>query len=119
MYLKNKLKIATEKSFHNAYKHTIFLRKHKITNQQYNDQIYKLKVEITKNSLEATSYSDEVSVVNELVKNKIISTEEGNEWKSYLNRNISLLNQDSKDIKSKILKNLDELNEMRNNRKNK
>ena len=63
MYLKNKLKIATEKSFHNAYKHTIFLRKHKITNQQYNDQIYKLKVEIT-NRIKGVSMLETISSVS-------------------------------------------------------
>ena len=47
----------------------------------------------------------------------VINKEEANTWRDLIKRNESICQNDSKNIKSKILTSLDKLNEIRNNRK--
>ena len=49
-------------------------------------------------------------------KNGVIN-KEANTWRDLIKRNESICQNDSKNIKSKILTSLDKLNEIRNNRK--
>lgn len=51
-----------------------------------------------------------------LKKNGLISNNEAKIWRDQIKRNESMCQDDSKEIKSKILKSLDKLNEIRNNR---
>jgi hypothetical protein len=77
----------------------------------------KLTAYLTQNKLENQSYLQELNIVDTLYENKYLSKEEATQWRSDIFRNNSMLNQNSNEIKSKILSNLEKLNEIRNNRK--
>lgn len=67
------------------------------------------------NSKELNAYKEEHAIVESLEQNDVISKEDANSWRDQIKRNES--QNDSKEIKSKILSSLDKLNEIRNNRK--
>ena len=69
------------------------------------------------NSKELYAYREEYAIVDSFEKNGVINKEEANTWRDLIKRNESICKNDSKNIKSKILTNLDKLNEIRNNRK--
>ncbi len=86
------------------------------TNKQMKEMRYD-EVSLERNSQELNRYKDEHSIVDSFEKNGVISKDEGNTWRDQIKRNESMCQNNSKEIKSKILSSLDKLNEIRNNRK--
>lgn len=86
------------------------------TNKQIKQMRYE-EASLERNSKELDAYKEENSIVDSFEKNGVISKDEGNIWRDQIKRNESLCQNNSKDIKSKILESLDKLNEIRNNRK--
>jgi len=77
----------------------------------------KFKAYLMQNNIEGKIYSEELELVEKLSSNKIINKEEAAQWKKDIFENNSLLNQNTEQLKSKILSNLSKLEEIRKNRK--
>jgi len=76
----------------------------------------KLTADLVKNKLESGAYTQELGIVNELLEKNVITNDEAIQWQRDILNNNSLLNQNTEDIKGQIQKNLEKLNELRNNR---
>lgn len=77
----------------------------------------KMAAQLTQNNIESKLYSEELGLVDKLTTSDIISKDEANQWKEDILKNNSMLNQNTEQIKSKILSNLTKLEEIRKNRK--
>lgn len=69
-----------------------------------------------RNSQELSVYKEEQGIVDLFEKQNVISKKEADTRRDQINRNESMGENNSKEIKSKILSSLDKLNEIRNNR---
>ena len=86
------------------------------TNKQIKQMRYD-EASLQRISKELNAYEEEQGIVDSFEKNGVISKEEANTWRDQIKRNESMCQNDSKEIKHKILTSLDKLNEIRNNRK--
>jgi len=73
-----------------------------------------LESRLIRNNQEFKFYDEEMFIIKKLEENKIINKIEGDEWRNDIKYNSSMLNQESKTMKSKILSNIEKLNEIRN-----
>lgn len=77
----------------------------------------KLTSHLLQNNTINQFYFEEFSLVDKLKDNHILTNEEDTQWKNDISRNESLLTNNTKDIKSKILSNVSKLEEIRKHRK--
>lgn len=70
---------------------------------------------LVRNHKELSGYKEEVEIVNSLERNHV--RDDANTWRDLIKRNESMCKSDSKELKSKIANCLEELNEIRKNRR--
>ena len=62
-------------------------------------------------------YKEENEIVDDFEKNKVITNDEAKVWREQIKKNEDLVSKSSAAGKSRIIKALEELNEIRKNRK--
>ena len=72
---------------------------------------------IQRNSNELAMYKEENEIVDDFEKNKVITNDEAKVWREQIKKNEDLVSKSSAAGKSRIIKALEELNEIRKNRK--
>jgi len=77
----------------------------------------KLTSHLLQNNTINQFYSEELSLADKLKDNQIFTNEEATQWKTDISRNESLLTNNTKNIKNKILSNVSKLEEIRKHRK--
>ena len=72
---------------------------------------------LSRTGKELDAYKVEHGIVDSFEKDGVISKSEAKTWREQINRNESLCNNESKELKSKILSSLEQLNQIRSNKK--